>query len=489
MPKFPCLFYCHGRTVPGLLCLAIFKFSLAGAIAAAELPELDSPSTLSGTATSARFFGGASRVNTSDFATIFQSHEAIDLTAAVQPEPEHIGSAGKIYIIAQLNGKYFMRGDDGAYLPWDVQLDTLQPAIISQALAASESVVILSRASLGAFDLAGAEMNFYLAYGMAADPGEVYFSASPLQLVISDYDPQRLTAQSAASIDTAVYDAARDRNIPTLIYPGASADSSPVILFSHGLGGNRFTALYLAEHWSARGYTVVSMQHAGSDEAILEVPPSQLLASFTAAASLENSIARIEDVGAVLDQLEAWNADSQHALYQTLNLNEVGMAGHSFGAVTTQAVSGQTLFTTSSETRDPRIKAAMPLSPSVPSVGSAEAAFASVDIPWLLMTGTDDNAPVDGVGSDVEGRLAVFPALPAGDFYELVLFEGEHHAFTDRELNATQNARNPAHHPIIEAISTAFWDVTLRSDLSSQNWLRGEGALSVLAPGDTWQFK
>ena len=129
------------------------------------------------------------------------------------------------------------------------------------------------------------------------------------------------------------------------------------------------------------------------------------------------------------------------------------------------------------------------MSPSIPGLGSAEAAFASVDIPWLLMTGTDDNAPVEGVGSDVEGRLAVYPALPEGEFYELVLFEGEHHAFTDRELNATQKPRNPAHHPIIEALSTAFWDATLRRDLSSQHWLRGEGALSVLAPGDTWQFK
>ncbi len=231
------------------------------------------------------------------------------------------------------------------------------------------------------------------------------------------------------------------------------------------------------------------MQHAGSDEAIFNVPASQILESFISAASLENSAARIEDVSAVLDQLEIWNTDPQHALYQKLDLNRVGMSGHSFGALTTQAVSGQTLLTTASSTRDQRIKAAAALSPSLPSFGDLEAAFASVDIPWLLMTGTKDDAPVDGVGSSVDGRLAVFQVLPEGDFYELVLFAGEHHAFTDRELNSIQNPRNPAHHPVIKALSTAFWDAVLLRDMSSLTWLRGEGADAVLETGDTWQYK
>lgn len=474
---------------PFARCLTILLTLFASAALAAELPELGPASTLSGTPTAARFLGAAHRSGSEVFGGVFQTHEAIDVSAEIRPEPGQLGSAAEIYVIAEFNGQYFMRDGGGSYLPWDLQLGTLQAAATPQSLSASEALVILSRASLGAFDLSAVEMNFYFAYSLLAAPDELYYSGSPLTLSISDYDPQRLTAQAATGIEETVYDSARERDIPTLIYPAADADESPVILFSHGLGGTRYSALYLAEHWSARGFTVVSMQHAGSDEAIFDVPPSQVLASFTAAASLENSLARIADVSAVLDQLELWNADPQHLLYQGLDLSRVGMSGHSFGAVTTQAVSGQRLFTTASETRDPRIRAAMPLSPSVPSVGSAEAAFAEIDIPWLLMTGTDDGAPVEGVGSDVEGRLAVFPALPEGEFYELVLFEGEHHAFTDREISASQNARNPAHHPIIQALSTAFWDATLRGDQTALRWLRGEGALSVLEPGDSWQFK
>lgn len=456
---------------------------------AAELPELNSPSTLSGVTTSARFFGGASRHGATNFSNAFQSHESIDALAEIQVEQNHIGTMGEIYIIAELQGQFFMRVSDGTYAPWDLQPGSLQAALSIPALAATESIAILDQVSFGRFDLAGSQLNFYLAYAVNSAPEEIFYSSTPLNVSISDYDPLRITGRSAAIIDTTIYDAGRDRNVPVLVYPAETPGDSPVILFSHGLGGTRFAAVYLFEQWSARGYTVVSMQHAGSDEAILDVPFSQILESFTSAASLENSIARIEDVGAVLDQLELWNADAQHALYTKLDLDRVGMSGHSFGAVTTQAVSGQTLFTVSGETRDPRIKAATAFSPSIPGLGSPEAAFASVDIPWLLMTGTEDNAPVEGVGSDVEGRLAVFPALPEGDFYELVLFEGEHHAFTDRQLNTNQNPRNPAHHSIIKALSTAFWDATLLGDQSSLKWLRGEGAISILEPGDSWQFK
>lgn len=43
----------------------------------------------------------------------------------------------------------------------------------------------------------------------------------------------------------------------------------------------------------------------------------------------------------VLDRLAEWNAAADHALAGRLDLHRVGMSGHSFGAQTTQAVSGQ----------------------------------------------------------------------------------------------------------------------------------------------------
>ncbi len=77
------------------------------------------------------------------------------------------------------------------------------------------------------------------------------------------------------------------------------------------------------------------------------------------AASGQNLLLRVKDVSAVLDQLQKWNAESQHPLAGRLDLGRVGMSGHSFGAVTTQAVSGQSLAARWITFTDPRIKAAI----------------------------------------------------------------------------------------------------------------------------------
>jgi predicted dienelactone hydrolase len=47
------------------------------------------------------------------------------------------------------------------------------------------------------------------------------------------------------------------------------------------------------------------------------------------AASGRNFLLRVQDVRAVLDQLEAWNEKDGHALAGRLNLARVGRAGHS----------------------------------------------------------------------------------------------------------------------------------------------------------------
>jgi predicted dienelactone hydrolase len=186
--------------------------------------------------------------------------------------------------------------------------------------------------------------------------------------------------------------------------------------------------------------------------------------------------------------LERWNSSNSHALAGRLDLSRVGMSGHSFGAVTTQAVSGQTFPRAPAPYTDPRIKAAIAFSPSSPrGGGDPKVAFGAVRIPWMLMTGTKDVAAIGD--ADVESRLAVFPALPTGGKYELVLHEAEHSAFSDRALPGDKEQRNPNHHRAILALSTAFWDAWLRHDPSARTWLDGDGARSVLEKNDRWQKK
>ena len=309
----------------------------------------------------------------------------------------------------------------------------------------------------------------------------------------ADYDPLKLPAASPASpSDFTVHDTKRDRDLPIRVYLPSESRPAPVVLFSHGLGGSRENNPYLGKHWSARGYVVVVVQHPGSDESVWKGQgPARIPMAMKQAASAQNFMLRAADIPAVLDQLERWNAQSDHALHGRLDLAHVGMSGHSFGAVTTQAVSGQVMLG-SSRLTDPRIKAAIMMSPSVPSARSAERAFGTVKLPWLLMTGTKDVARIGGatVGpSDVASRLAVYPALPPGDKYELVLKDAEHGAFGERALPGEGMKQNPNHHRAILALSTAFWDAYLKGDAAAKVWLSSDGARSVLEKDDRWQHK
>jgi predicted dienelactone hydrolase len=211
------------------------------------------------------------------------------------------------------------------------------------------------------------------------------------------------------------------------------------------------------------------------------------MAAMKESASGANYLLRVQDVPAVLDQLAKWNAEPKHQLTGKLDSQRIGMSGHSFGAQTTQAVSGQSVPLIGQRNNDTRIKAAIIMSPSSPRRGDPKAAFAKVKTPWLLMTGTKDTSPIGG--QTVESRLAVFPALAPGDKYELVLNDAEHSAFSERALPGDRGTRDPNHHRVILALSTAFWDAYLQSNAAAREWLNGSGPRSLLSEKDKWQRK
>jgi hypothetical protein len=102
------------------------------------------------------------------------------------------------------------------------------------------------------------------------------------------------------------------------------------------------------------------------------------------------------------------------------------------------------------------------------------------------MTGTKDVAPIGN--TDLKSRLAVYPNLKGAPKYEVVLHNAEHSAFTDRALPGDREPRNPNHHRVILALSTAFWDAYLRDDAAALAWLNSTRPRSVMETKDKWQF-
>ncbi|MDX6766158.1 MAG: hypothetical protein SFU85_05165 [Candidatus Methylacidiphilales bacterium] len=310
-------------------------------------------------------------------------------------------------------------------------------------------------------------------------------------LSLQAYDPT-VTGPAPTYIDRN-FAVSSDRILPVRIFLPNEKAVCPVIVFSHGLGGSREGSNFLGRHWSSRSYVTVFLQHPGSDSSVWQgEAPGERLQAMKRAASGAQFMNRVRDVKGTLDLLTRLNADPKDALAGRLDLSHIGMSGHSFGAMTTQAVAGESLGTgilgKGASLTDTRIRAAVIMSPSPLAKVDPQTSFGAVALPWLLMTGTHDGAPSGLSSVTPADRLKIYPALPPGDKYELVLDQAEHSVFTDRKLPGEHKERNPNHHRVILATSTAFWDATLKNDAAAAAWLKHD-ARSVMEEKDCWQFK
>lgn len=101
----------------------------------------------------------------------------------------------------------------------------------------------------------------------------------------------------------------------------------PVVLFSHGSGGIRAQSTYLTVHLASHGYVVISTDHYGNTLSDLLVAGDQ-----TQEALLQSFQDRPLDLDFLVDHLESLPADDP--VRSAIDLQRVGVAGHSFGALT-----------------------------------------------------------------------------------------------------------------------------------------------------------
>lgn len=284
-------------------------------------------------------------------------------------------------------------------------------------------------------------------------------------------------------------DATRDRVVPLKVYLPSTESPNPVVLFSHGLGGSRDNSVYLGEYWAKHGYVAVFMQHAGSDAEVWKsTPVRERMSTLKQAANLRATLDRFTDVPFVIDQLEMWNAKNEHPLQGKLDLDKIGLCGHSFGAVTTQGLMGQK-FLGNRSFADPRIDAFFLMSPSESRGIPSPTAFGHIQSPVLCMTGTEDGSPIQPDMTPAS-RAEVYAALPPGDKYQLILEGAQHFAFSDRVF-AGGGARIEHHHPAIQNISTRFWDAYLKHDPTAKSWLQSNAVRKDchLVGKDIWEWK
>lgn len=277
-------------------------------------------------------------------------------------------------------------------------------------------------------------------------------------------------------------DPARERPVPVRIRLPAGNGKVAVILFSHGLGGSLDAGAIWAQAWAEAGFAVINLQHAGSDSAIFGKP------GFRTALGFQQLIARARDVHFAIDELGRKLVEGECDLGR-IDRTRIGVAGHSFGAQTVQAIAGQSFaFEAERPLGDIRVRAAIGLSPSPPLVGSPAEAFASIRIPFLSITGTEDAVPSVIPITALE-RQEPFHLMPPGDKYLLVMGGGTHEMFAGQILPAMLHGEPTPHiRDTVIATSTAFWRSTLDGDKAALHWLQSpEGLRAGLPAGDLFE--
>ena len=304
-------------------------------------------------------------------------------------------------------------------------------------------------------------------------------------------DASGASAHEAATVpyqvETVKFDWAdqkRDRKVPVKIYyPKDGKGPFPVIIFSHGLGGSRDGYEYLGRYWAGHGYVSVHVQHAGSDSAVWQGVPADEVKPALEKAILDpqNIRNRPLDVTFAIDQVVKLN-QGDATFKGRLDLDHIGTAGHSFGAFTTLAIAGQVFAKPrggSLSWADPRVKAAIAMSPSVPrNKNRLDESFSKIKIPCLHMTGTLDDSPV-GDTKAADRRLP-FDHINGADQFLVTFKEGDHMVFSGRLPGEAAREKDALFQNLICLGSTAFWDAYLKDDAKAKEWLTDNGFETAL---------
>ncbi len=247
-------------------------------------------------------------------------------------------------------------------------------------------------------------------------------------------------------------DQKRDRQFYAQIYRPQKplGEKVPVILISHGLASAPEKHRNLAQHLASYGFVVVVPQHPGSDLAYLE----EFAVGYQRQVSdLQEFVNRPLDISFTLDELERRN-DTEFG--GRLDLENVGIYGHSYGGYTALAVAGAfptpnfeqlnedcaaewgifnnalllqcralQLSPENYNFRDQRIQAVIAANPVNASI-FGEAALSQIEIPIAVVAGSYDPAT-----PFIFEQVRSFPWIRSEQKY-LILEEGQAHVDISR---------------------------------------------------------
>jgi dienelactone hydrolase len=181
---------------------------------------------------------------------------------------------------------------------------------------------------------------------------------------------------------------------------------------------------------ASHGFASLHLQHVGSDRQLWTGGNVfNIVGRLQAAAQDGEAINRALDLRFGLDTLLA------SPLAERIDHRRIVAAGHSYGANTTLLASGARVQRQGRviDLHEPRVRAAVVISsPPFYGDGDPHRILASVAVPSLHVTATEDVIRIPGYYSGAEDRVAVFEATGGPRKWLAVYEGGSHSMFTDR---------------------------------------------------------
>jgi len=220
--------------------------------------------------------------------------------------------------------------------------------------------------------------------------------------------------------------------------PATSGGPFPVVIFSHGNGGQPQFHKYLTEHLASWGFIVAAPPHPGDTSA--DCSPC------SASAIVASARERPADVTLVLDKLLALKDDPAQPLGKIIDPARTALGGHSFGG-----------WTSIFAAPDGRFNAIIAMALGAPETLLGRAP--KVTVPVLIIGGARDEI----VNPASVRRL--FDAIPAATAKTYVSFpEGHHLTFIDRCLGCTDALTEERGHELVNRYTTAFLETYVIKD-------------------------
>lgn len=258
------------------------------------------------------------------------------------------------------------------------------------------------------------------------------------------------------------------REVPvSVLYPLgiAPAGGFPVVVVSPGLGARGQATRYLEQHLASHGYVVLSPVHSGSDWlAIFRRTP---LAAF----SRRELATRVEEVKLALDLLSEGRLPAR--ICQRANAERAALVGHSFGALTIQAVAGLPVLDSEGAVmplQDPRFQAFVCMSPygdAFPArrLGMTQEGYARIDRPILFMSGDRDDLWTVGRGPNV--HLRPYRWVTSAERFHVLVGDTRHSDFSQVLGRVKKHTA-----AMVNSTTTAFLDAYLQDDTVARSYLR-----------------